>query len=163
MTVLIYGKDEMLLEWAGRRIPHAGGALAFGEAKAVGVATGSTAKDRLLAAVVFHEYRPIYRTCQVSVVSSSPKWASRRIFRDILAFPFLQYGCSLVWSSIPHENERVIEFCTRGVGFKKEAILADRYGLGIHAVVLRMKFKEYEQRYLKGESYEVIAISAGRT
>lgn len=160
MTVLVVGRDEMLLEWAGRQIPHAGGALAFGKATAVGIATGETEKDRLLAVAVYHDYRRAYRTCQVSIASSSPKWATRRNFRDLLAFPFLQYQCNLVWSSIPHKNERVIAFC-KAIGFKQEAILADRYGPGHHAVVCRMNFKEYDKLYLKGEVHEKPARSTG--
>lgn len=149
---LIFGCDEQLIAWAEKRIPHMG-RTGFGPAKAVGIASGTDGSARLLAVVVYHMYIPEYRTCQMSVASASPRWASRNVFREVLAPPFVQYRINKAWSAVPHTNERVIRFA-EAIGFKREAVLRDHFGPGVHAVILRMLARDYERQYLKGRKIE---------
>lgn len=154
MAHFVFGRDDLLLEWAARQVPHMhGGREMFGAAKAIGICTGPDLTDRLLAVVAYHCYDPIYRTCQVSAVASSPRWATRRNLREVLAFPFLQYGCNVVWTATPHTLSRVIGF-NKAIGFRQEATLAERFGPGLHAVICRMTLKDYRRIYLDRERSE---------
>lgn len=154
MAYLIYGKsiddplNKMLLDWAGRRITHAGSGDKFGLAIAVGMATGPRKTDHLMAVCVFHEYRPAYYTCQASTAAVDPRFATRATIRQVLAVPFIQYRVNKVYTATPHTAKRVIAF-NKAIGFIEEATLADHFGPGIHAVICRMRAKDYEAIYLK--------------
>lgn len=132
---IIYGQDEVILSWVKQRIPHVSD---FGPAKALGVFDGE-----LIAGVVFHDYQPEYKTMQVSMAASTPKWASRGTIRELLAYPFIQLGIQKIWTATPHTSERVIAF-NKGIGFKQEAVLARHFG-DSHAVICRMFLKDYER------------------
>lgn len=138
----------MLIEWAARQIPAIGAGANFGPARAVGVTTGTGKDARLLAAVVFHDYQPSYRTCQVSMAASSPKWCTRNNIRDVLSFPFIQYGCNKIWTATPHTSERVVKFNT-AIGFVREATLKDHFGPGSHAIICRMNQKYFLNHYVR--------------
>lgn len=147
MAVIITGKDEPLTKWVARRIPAVGD-VGFGPSRAVGVATGFDASDRLLAAFVFHDYQAKFGTCQLSGAAADPHWASRSIVRAVLSVPFLQYQCGLVWCACPHTSDRTIRLL-KALGFIQEAILKDRFGKGSHAVITRMDRHDYERRYYR--------------
>lgn len=146
MAHLIYNRDEILAAWAAKRIPHVRDE-GFGQCKAVGVATGPTAQDRLMAVCVYHTYSETYATCQISMAACNPGWARRDIFRSLLSFPFLQYKVWKVWTATPHDAERTIRL-NQAIGFTKEAVLADQYGRGSHAVICRMRWPDYKKLYL---------------
>jgi RimJ/RimL family protein N-acetyltransferase len=147
MAFLLYGKDELLAAWAAKKIPHIGKAECFGKYVAIGVATGQTAQDKLMAVCVFHEYIPQYGTVQISMAARDPRWASKATIRDLLATPFLQYKANKVFTATPHTLERVIRF-NQAIGFTKEGVLRDQFGKGVHAVVCGMLWREYRKRYL---------------
>lgn len=148
MAELLFNKDRFLTAWVAKKIPHMSGG-SFGGARAIGVVTGFSPRDRLLAAIVLHDYHPRYRTIQLSAASAGdPRWASRKVFREVLAYPFLQYGVNKVWVAIPHNLKRVIAFNKR-IGFQQEAVLRDHFGPGKHAVILRMLAQDYDRLYLE--------------
>jgi len=153
MTALIFGKDELIAEWVARKIPQVGVASEFGPCRAVGVATEDSKDGRLLAGVVFHSYQPKYSTCEVSMAASNPKWCTPSNIREILAFPFLQYGANKVWVAIPHTSERVIAF-VKAIGFRHDGTLTDHFGPKKHAVILWMKRAYYIDRYVRHETKE---------
>lgn len=147
MAFLLYGKDELLAAWAAKKIPHIGKREGFGKCVAIGVATGPTAQDKLMAVCVFHDYIPEYGTVQISMASCNPRWATKGTIRDLLATPFLQYKAHKVFTATPHHLERVVLF-NRRIGFTREATLRDQFGKGVHAVVCGMLWPEYKKRYL---------------
>ena len=146
MAHLIYGKDELLAAWAAKRMPHIG-TQGFGPCKAVGVATGGTATDRLMAVCVYHAYSESYQTVQISMAACDPRWVSKATVRDLLSFPFLQYKAYKVYTVTPHESERTIRLNQR-LGFTKEGVLRHQFGRGTHAVVCGMLWPEYKKKYL---------------
>lgn len=146
MAFLIFGKDRVLLPWAASRIPHAGPGDAFGKAVAIGVATGPTPTDRLMAVIVYHDHVDLYGTVQISAAACDPRWASRQTLRDVFAVPFIQYRANKMWAAVPHANDRVIRFC-KAVGFKTEGTLRHQFGPGSHAVICGMLWSEYCDRY----------------
>lgn len=138
---LLFGKDDLLAKWVASQIPHVS---EFGPSRAIGIMDD----DRILGAIVYHDYQPLYRTCQISMASSSPKWCTKRVVKDILAFPFIQYGCNKVWTATPHTSERVIKF-NLALGFRREATLKDHFGPKSHAVICEMHQKYFLNRYMK--------------
>lgn len=146
MSEIIIGRDEMFGRWAAAKIPQIGNVQNFGQYIAVGVATGKEKSAKLQAVIVFHEYYPRWGHCQVSVAAADPRWVSKRNIRALLAIPFLQYKCHTVRVTTIHTNERVIRLA-QALGFKKEAVLADYFGKGRHAAVLRMTALYYEKTY----------------
>lgn len=147
MAFLLYGKDELLAAWAAKKIPHIEDAKAFGKYVAIGVATGPTKQDKLMAVCVFHEYIPDYGTVQISMASCNPRWASRNTIRELLATPFLQYKVHKVFTATPHHLKRVIRF-NEAIGLKSEATLRHHFGRGSHAIVCSILWPEYRNRYL---------------
>lgn len=144
---LLFGHDAQLLSWAAARIPHLGVASSFGPASAIGVVT-EFGMPSLVAVVVFHTHVPEYKTCQLSVASEDPRWATKSLLRQILAVPFVQYECNKAWSAVPHKNVRVAEFA-EAIGFTREGTLKDQFGPGTHAIMLRMLADDYDKKYLR--------------
>ena len=146
MAHIITGKDELLAAWAAKQIPYVGSGENFGPCRAIGVATGPEPGDRLLAVIVYHDFHEDYGHCQISGAAADPRWASRATLRGVLAIPFYQFSCNLVWTATPHTAERVIRF-NQAIGFTREAVLRDRFGKGNHAVICRMTAKDYDRHY----------------
>lgn len=147
MAHIIYNRDELLAAWAAKRIPHIGDAASFGPFRAVGVATGPTKDDKLMAVCIYHTYIERFATCQISMASCNPRWASKETIRSLLSFPFLQYKCWKVFTATPHTAPRIIRF-NRAIGFTQEAVLSDHFGKDTHAVICRLKWPEYKKLYL---------------
>ena len=137
---LIFGHDEVLAAWAAQNIPNMPRGFSAG-AKAVGVID-----DVLIAAVVYHDYFPEYGTCQISVASSSPRWAQRGIIRALLSVPFEQYGVRKLGSLMASTNHRAIKF-NKGIGFKQEATLRHHFGNKVHGIVTSMMADEFYKIY----------------
>ena len=138
---VFYGDDANVSRWVAERIPHVDD---FGPCSALGVVNS---KGEPVAGVVFHDYQPKCGTIQISMAANTPRWATKRIIKEILAYPFYQLGVRKVWTATPHTNERAIRF-NIGIGLKKEAVLANHFGKE-HSVVCRMFRKQYEQLYGK--------------
>lgn len=145
---LITGHDALFAKWAADRLPYVG-ELGFGPCRAVGVATGATAHDRLLAVVVFHSFQPTTKTVQISCAAVSPMWARREAIRELLRIAFEDFDCNMVWMAIPHTNERAIRFnkSDRGMGMKMAGPLRHMFGPGVHAVHMSMTRNEWARRW----------------
>lgn len=146
MATILTGRDRIFASWAAKRIPHIGTEDQFGKYVAVGVATGQSADDKLMAVVIFHDYHPQYGHCQISVAAANPKWVSRQTIRALLAIPFMQYRCQKCWVAIPHNRPRVIGL-GKALGFTQEATLKNHFGRGTHAAIMRMLDAEYNRMY----------------
>lgn len=146
MALILTGRDELFAQWAAARIPHIEKVENFGKYVAVGVATGNQASDKLLAVVIYHDFYPKYGHCQISVVAADARWVSRSTIRGLLSIPFEQYGCNKVWVAVPHDQERTLKLA-KALGFIREAVLKDHFGVGTHAVISRLMKREYDKRY----------------
>jgi len=133
---VFYEQDEAVARWVSDRIDHVDD---FGPCAAVGV-MGS----RMLAGVVFHDFKPIYRTMQVSVAADSPYWARPHIIREILLIPFVHNDVFALYSIMKADDERTIRFNSR-LGFRKPVIVGHMFGPGKHAVVTRMLKPDFER------------------
>ena len=137
--MLVYGEDEAIAAWTAGFLPHV---ESFGLCIAIGVVS----LDRLIAGVVYHEYRPKYATIQVSIAAISPMWARKENIAALLRYPFEQLECYKVWSAMPQDNEAAIKVNAH-IGFKREAILAHAFGKKRHAVVTRLLRPDYDRLY----------------
>lgn len=138
---LLFGQDQIVATWVARHIPHM--QSEFGPSSAIGVTDES---GEPMAGVVFHDYQPAYGTIQLSAAAISPRWATKRIVARMLHYPFGELKVHKVWTATQHQNERALKF-NEGVGFKREGVLRDHFGTGIHAVICRMFDNDYRRRY----------------
>lgn len=146
---VIYGHDEPLARWACDRIPWAN---YHPDMRAVGVADGVGAADQLLAVVTFFDYRAPhmidgvewYNTVECGIAARSPRWANRKVIREILSIPFRQFKVRKVRLVIPSTNKRALRFA-EGIGFTPEGTLRHEYAKGVHACVLGLLRNEFER------------------
>lgn len=163
-TIYFPNKDEnqVLLEWAAKRIPWMQPHAAM---QALGVVEGPDLSHPLLAVCIYHGYiAPTqipafvhdgervpalnwYGLCEISFAASSPKWATRRTISNLLRIPFLQYHCRKVTTVIPSTNKRAIRF-NEGIGLKPEGTLRHHYAKGVHACIFGMLRTEFDKRWL---------------
>lgn len=141
MPELIFGFDRDVARWVAERIPEAG-PDSFQDDPAIGIAVDG----RLIAGVVFSEYKPQFRTIELSIAADSPMWARRDIIAGFLAYPFIQLDCFKVWTAIPLDNEPALK-ANFHAGFKREAVLAHQFGRKRHCVVSRMLQPDYRRLY----------------
>ncbi len=137
--------DDSLKNWVAARIPFIGIDQFPEEAVAQGVLSG----DKVLAAVVYHDFQPEYSTIQLSIASSSTMWAKKANIKALLEYPFRQLGCYKCWVSALHTEEHTIK-TNEHIGFKKEAILAHQFGHKKHAWIGRMLLPDYVRLYENG-------------
>lgn len=143
MNALIHGHDEALAKWAAARIPHVS---TFGACKAIGVATGESEDDKLLAVIVYNHYDAGYGVCEVNIAADNPRWATRGTIRALLSVPFQQFGCRKVYGTVPIDSARACKLIA-GLGFRREAVLRSHFAKGRHAAVFGMLSNEYQAKW----------------
>jgi len=143
---ILFGHSDQLAHIAATMIPDM--SRGFGECQALGVVTGYSEKDKLEAICVYHEYQPEHKTIMMSFAAFSPRFAQKGIIKSLLSVPYKQYACKKIWCITSINNKRCQKFL-KGIGFKREAILAHHLGEKNHALIYRMMEKDYIQRYEK--------------
>lgn len=141
---ILHGHSERLAAIAAKAMEDILGGGDFGPCQAIGVVTGQSADDKLHAIAVYHEYQPVHKTCMISFVSFSPRWATKKMIRNILSVPFLQYDVKKLWATTSKHNKRCHKLLL-GVGFIQEAVLANHFGAGNHAHVFRMMDTDWQK------------------
>lgn len=142
---LLFGCDKDVADWVASRVPD----MVSDFGKCVGIGVMSADGSRILAGVVYSQYRPKYGTIQASIAAVSPMWATRAVLRGLLYYPFFDAECFKVWACVNIKNTRA-QKCIEHIGFKREAILAHHLGKGNHAVISRLFKPDYERLYLNG-------------
>ena len=118
---LVFGVDQAVAEWVRIRIP---GARDFGACAAIGVARD----DRLIAGVVYSDFRPAYGNVMMSVAAEPDShWLTRGALAAFFHYPFMQLGCQRVTSAIARRNKRSRAFCEK-IGFKYEGCIRRGFG-----------------------------------
>src|SRR5579862_9033727 len=95
---LVLDQSESVAAWVAARIPQMTGAADFGPATAIGVVSED---GRALGGVVFHNYQPRFRNIEVSFASETPRWLTRNLIRQLLAYPFDQLACQRLTAITP--------------------------------------------------------------
>lgn len=130
---MIYAaQDPALLERAGAVL-----GVRF-DPKACAWVSNVSDDGEVLAVVVYTRFSPW--NCEMSVASSSPRWASRKFIRAAFQYPFQQCRLRRVTAAVEPDNAASI-FMLERLGFIREATLAEWFGEK-DAHIYRMTRKE---------------------
>jgi len=122
MREVVYGQMDRFLPWAASRMPFT--SFEFpDEAATIAVVDG----ESILAVAVYHNYYPQWKTVSMSIAADEARWASKKIFGIMLAFPFFDLKCERIttWQPEWHEKARKL---VQGVGFIEEGRMRKGFG-----------------------------------
>lgn len=109
-------------------------------------AFGIVRDDKLLAAIVYYNYR---RASIEFHLGGAPGWAASMLREDIqmlFAYPFVELGCRRVWCLINRRNKAA----RRGaevLGFKVAGVAHDEFGTREDGIIYAMR--RHECRWIK--------------
>lgn len=109
---------------------------------AIGIVDGA---GRLVAGIVFANYRPQFQTVEMSAGAVSSHAFSIGIVDALGGYVFRQHSINRVEARTAADNLRAKRLLG-AIGFTREAILADCYGPRRHAAVYRLLKTEWERR-----------------
>jgi RimJ/RimL family protein N-acetyltransferase len=121
---LIWDRPSDVAAWVASQIPQMSGGHDFGACQAVGVIGED---GRLLGGIVFHNWQAGFRNIEVSFASSTSRWLTRNLLRQILAYPFDQLQCQRITALTPKKNAQARKFLD-GFGFKREGVVRRGFG-----------------------------------
>jgi RimJ/RimL family protein N-acetyltransferase len=151
---LVLDRSPAVAAWVAGRIPQMTGAADFGPSTAIGVVSED---GRALGGVVFHNYQPRFRNIEVSFASETPRWLTRNLIRQILAYPFDQLACQRITAITPKRAKAARAFLDH-FGFKREGVVRRGFG-NDDAVISGMLKREWmRSRWAVGE----FAAATGR-
>lgn len=81
----------------------------------------------VIAGIIYHNFIKEYKNIEMSITTTSKRWATRSVLKQILSYPFNQLGCQRVTACIRSSNEKAIRLVV-GVGFRHEGTI--RLGCG---------------------------------
>ena len=139
---LVFGADQAVAEWVCERVAHVGGAASLGQSVAIGVTDGND----LLAGCVYHNWIEQYGNIEITFAAASPRFATRGVIRELLAYPFLQWECRRVSLVVPHDAKRTAKFVT-GLGFVREGCVRHFFAPKHHALIFGMLRKEFDAMF----------------
>lgn len=142
--MIIYNQSDLMMLWASEKL----GRSLIGPQR---VAVGVIRDHELVAAVVWSEFK--WPDIHASIVSTSPRWATRGHLREILHYPFIQLGCKRVTAVTDATNQSVRSFLCR-IGFRQEGVHVDAnptgdavsYGLLAKDAARWLAEEDHEQR-----------------
>ncbi|WP_421907269.1 hypothetical protein [Mameliella sp.] len=126
---LVYGADEKIAQWVGKRIPTF---QVMPGARAIGVIKGK----RLVAGVVYERYNGIHLEASIAALPGS-RWADRHTLRGIFAYPFIDLNCRAISVVVGATNLESLNLATK-LGFWPEAIVKFAAPDGADLVVLKL-------------------------
>jgi RimJ/RimL family protein N-acetyltransferase len=137
---LVLDQSEAVAAWVAARIRQIDGAADFGPCSGIGV---EAADGRALGGVVFHNYQPRFASIEASFASASPRWLTRNLIRQIMAYPFDQLGCQRLTAITPKKARAARAFLD-AFGFKREGVVRRGFG-NDDAIVSGLLKREWEQ------------------
>jgi RimJ/RimL family protein N-acetyltransferase len=140
--MLLYGHDRELCLWAGQQL----GLVGAIKTSAAPVAIGVALHGQIVAAAVFHDYRP--PSIEVTFVTTTPRWASRSNIKAILHYPFCQLGCKRVTAVTAEHNRPARAFLER-LGFSQEGVHPDVYDDSASAGISYGLLRRDAERWLR--------------
>lgn len=139
--VLLEGHDEAVAQFVADFSPierpvFAPGYRAFGVLRSDG---------QLVAGVVLSDWRPQFRTIELSAAAVSSFAFGPQIVAAVSAYVFEKLEVHRVWAKTALKNERAKRML-RGLGFIQEAVISHHYGPRSHACQWRVLKPEWENR-----------------
>lgn len=120
--------QRRLMAWAENIVPGAGIETATG----FGVIRG----ERLIAAVFYSNWNPPH-FCDIGVVSTDPRFMSRRVLHHAFSIPFMTWGVRRLGSITSRKNKKARRLLEK-LGFKLEGIARQGWKPGGDAAVYSM-------------------------
>lgn len=145
---LLVGEDEAVCRWVAAHIPQMvrRGLTGFGLATAIGVVNS---QGELIGGVVYHNWQPAFGNIELSFASTTPRWLTKTLITQLLAYPFYQLDCIRITAVTPRKAASARAFLDQ-FGFARE---------GVHwrafrdddAITSCLKRKDWERhRYNRG-------------
>lgn len=132
MKTTIYGQDDRVIPWVGKRI----GEEDFGPANALGVE-----KDgELIAGVVFNLYNGPSICMHVAAIPGA-NWLSKDFLYRCFAYPFIQLKCNRVTGLVRVDNLQAQKF-DENLGFVREGVLRKAATDGTDMIIYGMLKEE---------------------
>jgi RimJ/RimL family protein N-acetyltransferase len=131
---VLYGADKQVLEWVAANVPVLMGrdpASAF-------AALGVVRHGKLVAGVVFHNYRPGV-DMEVTIAASSPLWMLPNTLRRLFDYPFEQLKVPRLTCVIGKKNKRCRKMA-EGIGWRLEGTSRKNYD-GVQDAIIYGMFK----------------------
>ena len=111
------GADDFVAAWVARQLGI--------EREDLGLCAGLgiVLDDRLIGGVVYNEYRKLKRgaSMQIGIATATPRWATRRVLRDVFVYPFGQMQVSRLWAGVARNNKKSRSLVER-LGFRMEGV-----------------------------------------
>lgn len=73
--------------------------------------------EELIAVVVYSNYHPQEGIIELHGASTTPRWLSRAVLREMFAYPFRQLGCQMIVMRVSERNQRLPRIL-KAYGFK---------------------------------------------
>lgn len=91
---------------------------------------------RLVGGVVYHNWEPHNGTIELSAGAITPRWLTRHIASQVLAYGFNTCGCQMLVARTSQKNERTRKLL-RGLGFR-EQLIERLYGRSEHGILMTL-------------------------
>lgn len=128
--------DKSITDWVGQRVECED----FGPCETLAVVD----RTQLLAGVVYSNYRNA--SIEMSIATTTPRWASRRVIRELLNYPFVQLRCRRVHSFVRADNNHS-QRLAEGVGFVREGVLREADTDGSDILFYGLTRTDWKKRY----------------
>lgn len=120
--LIVFGQDYKVAHWVSNQL----GSDGFGPIGSY-VALGAVVGNDLIGGVVYHNLRG--KTIEVSLATTSPKWANRTTLKIFCKYPFIQLDCKRVTALVDTTNKQCRDFVER-MGFVHEGTLREAHPSG---------------------------------
>ena len=115
-------QDARVIEWVGNKLRVDNRLDAcFNPSTSLAFMVGDG--DELLCVLLAHNFRPEL-ALELSIVSTSPRWASRKVLRYIFDYCFNTANVKRVYTQASSFNEKALDM-NRRLGFEEMAVLPD--------------------------------------
>ena len=138
---IIEGFDRQVCDFVSARAPFEHCEFKEGDKGFAVVRAG-----KMVAGVVFSDWKPSFASVQVSIVAVSSVALSPQIVLALGRHPFETLLANRVWARTGIKNIRAIRLLEH-LGAIREGIEADFYGPGLHAGMYRMLRREWNEKY----------------
>lgn len=141
---LLKDQDAAVAEFVAALAPIERPLFTVGHDRAFGIIRGD---GRLIAGVLFTEWKPAFRTLELSAAAVSSRCLSTPIVLALGEYAFGQLNAFRIFARTGASNDRAKKLL-RHIGFTQEAVQGHFFGEGKHASCWRLIKPEWERKWL---------------